>query len=91
MTGLDIKFKKEENWIQISMHFDTPLVDLDDALKRISEYCLVQIKLNKMFKGEIKIQCPECGNILNILLDLFYCAECDKHFNETEIRERCGI
>ena len=54
MTGFDVKFRKEENWIQVSMHFDTPVKDKFDALKRLSDYCLVTIQLREIFKKEVK-------------------------------------
>lgn len=41
---------------------------------------------------DIKIQCPDCGNIF--IMDEFgeyFCKRCDHFFPENEIRERCGL
>ncbi len=41
---------------------------------------------------DIKIQCPDCGNIF-IMNEFgeYFCKRCDRVFLENEIRERCGL
>lgn len=44
---------------------------------------------------EVKIQCPECGGLLEPeakgLKSDFFCTSCRLIFTEAEIRERCGL
>ncbi len=40
----------------------------------------------------IEIQCPDCGNIF--ILDKrnnYFCENCNRIYNENEIRTRCGL
>ena len=41
---------------------------------------------------DIKIQCPDCGNIF-IMNEFgeYFCKRCNRVFPEDEIRERCGL
>ncbi len=40
----------------------------------------------------IEFQCPDCGTIFKFdELEGFHCSKCKRYFDETEIRERCGI
>ena len=47
--------------------------------------------------SEVKIQCPECGEILAINKNkvnndkAMFCIWCNKFYTEAEIRERCGL
>lgn len=42
---------------------------------------------------EVKIQCPECGGLLQFVSTIkeYMCKECYRDFTEAEIRERCGL
>jgi len=43
--------------------------------------------------SEVKIQCPECGGMIQPfgIWKMHRCNECKKYYTEEEIRERCGL
>ena len=44
---------------------------------------------------EIRIQCPECGGMLErkdpLIEGLWKCPKCKRLYGEAEIRERCAL
>jgi len=51
-----------------------------------------EVKNQQLKTYDIKIQCPDCGNIFQLnSYGEFFCRKCDRIFTEDEIRERCGL